>query len=70
MEIDDQAAIFKRWQKFITDEWNKRDAIGSYVKQEQDEMFRQWVIQKIVACFTMAEVNGKRLAELERKLGI
>lgn len=67
-EIDDQADIFKRWQKFITDEWNKRDAIGSYVKQDQDEMFRQWVIQKIVACFTMAEVNGRRLQELEKRL--
>lgn len=67
-EIEDQADIFKRWQKFIGDEWNRRDAIGSFVKEDQDEMFRQWVIQKIVACFTMAEVNGKRLQELEKRL--
>lgn len=70
METNDQADIFKRWQKSITDEWHKRDAIGSYVQQNQDEMFRQWVIQKIVACFTMCEVNGKRLAEIERKLDL
>jgi sulfatase maturation enzyme AslB (radical SAM superfamily) len=67
-EMIDQAEIFKRWEKFITDEWNKRDAIGSYVKQDQEEMFRQWVIQKIVACFTMAEVNGRRLQKIERNL--
>lgn len=68
-EIDDQADIFKKWQKYIMDEWAKRDAVGSYIKQNQDQIFRDWIIQKIVACFTMAEINGKRIAELERKSG-
>lgn len=68
MATEDQADIFKRWEQFINAEWNKRSAVAAYVKENTEEVFRQWVIQKIVAAFTMCEINGKRLQELERKV--
>jgi hypothetical protein len=67
MEIEDQADIFKRWEQFINSEWNKKNALCSYVKSDEHEVFRQWAMQKIIALFTMCEINGKRLQELERK---
>lgn len=64
MSIDDQADIFKRWEKEIYAEWHKKNAFCSYVKENPEEVFKNFVLNKLVSLFTIAEMNSKKILEL------
>jgi hypothetical protein len=61
----DHGEIFIRWEREINAEWAKKDALCSYVKADREKIFRDFIIQKLITLFTMAEINGQRLMKIE-----
>lgn len=66
----DNAEIYQRWEKSLRAEWSKKDAIGSYIKADREKIFHDFIMEKLITLFTMAEINGQRIAKLENVDGL
>jgi hypothetical protein len=66
----DNAEIYLRWEKNLKAEWAKKDAISSYIKADREKVYHDFIMEKLITLFTMAEINGQRLAKLENANGL